>query len=393
MDFKNENDLLTMILDERLDSANMEKAENEIRSAIAQYPGMPYCIDAGKLNYISSSGLRLLLKLRKESKKQLTVLNVSPEVYDIFDVTGFTSLLDVRKRMREVQVDGCEIIGRGAFGTVYRLNGDTVVKVFKGGAEVLPLIETEQNKARQAFLQGIPTAIPFDIVRVGDQYGTVFEMINARSCNSIVEKDPSALGELLPRYAAFLKELHGKEAKPGELASAKDHFLRYLDKVSSVLPETTVTRVRELLCAMPDDPHLIHGDVHLKNVMVSNDEMILIDMDTICTGNPVFEFAGLYACYILFNEDDPLNSEKFFGISKENCTRIFSETLACYLDQPGAEALDEAERKVQTMGCLRFLYILLVEQGDDHSELHELRVRHAADHLTALAFQVNALAL
>ena len=51
-------------------------------------------IDAGELCYISSAGLRVLLKLCQK-QKHVEVMNVSPEVYDILEVTGFTDLLDV----------------------------------------------------------------------------------------------------------------------------------------------------------------------------------------------------------------------------------------------------------------------------------------------------------
>lgn len=56
-------------------------------------------IDADKLESISSAGLRVLMKLRKKTDRALTMTNVSPEVYDIFEVTGFTELMDVKKRL------------------------------------------------------------------------------------------------------------------------------------------------------------------------------------------------------------------------------------------------------------------------------------------------------
>ena len=47
------------------------------------------------------------------------MLNVSPVVYDIFDVTGFTKLLNVKRRPREISVEGCEEIGSGP---IYSMN-------------------------------------------------------------------------------------------------------------------------------------------------------------------------------------------------------------------------------------------------------------------------------
>ena len=73
------------------------------------------------MEYISSAGLRVLLKLTK-IVGDVTVNNVSGEVYEIFDVTSFTEILNVKKAMRKVSVKGLEKIGEGGNGIVYRLN-------------------------------------------------------------------------------------------------------------------------------------------------------------------------------------------------------------------------------------------------------------------------------
>lgn len=58
-------------------------------------------IDLAGIHYISSSGLRLLLKLSKMThafRKEYKIINVRDEVYDIFDVTGFTDILDIETK-------------------------------------------------------------------------------------------------------------------------------------------------------------------------------------------------------------------------------------------------------------------------------------------------------
>ena len=67
-------------------------------------------IDASGLDYISSAGLRVLLKLRKRLAT-LSVIDVSPDVFEIFEVTGFSQLMDVQKRLRAVSIEGCEVMG------------------------------------------------------------------------------------------------------------------------------------------------------------------------------------------------------------------------------------------------------------------------------------------
>ena len=117
-----EDNRLTLFLEGRVDSNNAAAVEEGLLAAVEAHPGAGVAIDAADLEYISSAGLRVLMKLRKRVGKALPVLNTSPEVYDIFEVTGFTELLDVRKRLREISVEGCEKIGAGATASVYRID-------------------------------------------------------------------------------------------------------------------------------------------------------------------------------------------------------------------------------------------------------------------------------
>lgn len=45
-------------------------------------------------------------------------------------MTGFTEMLPVEKAFREISVDGCEVIGQGANGAVYRINPEIIIKVY-----------------------------------------------------------------------------------------------------------------------------------------------------------------------------------------------------------------------------------------------------------------------
>ena len=161
-----------------IDSNNAEQFEKELMDSALKIPVTEIVLDAGELEYISSAGLRVLMKLRKQVKRPVPVVNVSPEIYEIFEVTGFTDLLEVKKKMREVSVEGCEELGSGANGTVYRLTKEEMIKVFRPGMTI-DEIEAEREASRNAFLLGVPCAIAFDTVKVGDCYGTIYEMLNA----------------------------------------------------------------------------------------------------------------------------------------------------------------------------------------------------------------------
>ncbi|MBQ7604755.1 MAG: STAS domain-containing protein, partial [Clostridia bacterium] len=172
----------------RIDSNNASAVEKDIFDRNPGGDGEPVTLDASGLEYISSAGLRVILRLRK-SCPDLSITGVSTEVYDILEMTGFTEMMPVEKAYRVVSVEGCEEIGRGANGTIYRIDQDNVVKVYNN-ADALSDIQHEREVAKLALILGIPTAISYDVVRVGESYGSVFELLNAKSFSKILETEP-----------------------------------------------------------------------------------------------------------------------------------------------------------------------------------------------------------
>ena len=106
---KDSPELLTVCLLGHIDSGNAGALEEEIRAAREESEAEKLLLDAEDLEYISSAGLRVILRLRKQ-QPDLKIVNVSPEVYEILDMTGFTEMMEVRKAYRKLSVQGCEII-------------------------------------------------------------------------------------------------------------------------------------------------------------------------------------------------------------------------------------------------------------------------------------------
>ncbi len=86
---------LTVFLEGRLDTTTAPELEGELKDSIADVANLT--LDFSKLEYISSAGLRVLLSTQKIMKKQgeMTVKNPSEEVREIFDVTGFSDILNI----------------------------------------------------------------------------------------------------------------------------------------------------------------------------------------------------------------------------------------------------------------------------------------------------------
>ena len=127
--YKMQDNTLVFAFNGKISSENAAAVEEKVNEIIKAQAHEKVVVDAENLEYISSAGLRVILRLKK-AEPSLKVINVSADVYEIFDMTGFTEIITIEKAYRKLSVEGCEAIGKGANGTVYRLDPDTIIKVY-----------------------------------------------------------------------------------------------------------------------------------------------------------------------------------------------------------------------------------------------------------------------
>ena len=351
--YRIDKNILYIALEGRIDASNAAQAEEKIFGIKNENPGKHTVVDADNLEYISSAGLRVILRLRKEEPK-LAIINVAPDVYEVFDMTGFTDMVTVEKAYQRMSVEGCEFIAKGANGAVYRYNDETILKTYFA-KDALPEIKQERENARRAFVLGINTAIPYGIVRVGDGYGTVTELLNAESVTKLIRKNPEDMSEAVKYYVDMLKSIHAIEAEDGELPDMKQTALDWADFVSAHIPEEQGRKLRALIEAVPKQNTLMHGDYHTNNIMVQNGEPLLIDMDTLCMGHPVFELGSMFNAFVGYSELDHQNMMDFFGYSFETAGRFWNMALKMYLGTDDESVCQSVAEKAMIIGYTRML--------------------------------------
>jgi anti-sigma B factor antagonist len=91
----NENNVLTIALEGRLDTLTAPQLDAEIQGKLDGVKSLAF--DFKKLDYISSAGLRILLMAQKVMNKQgnMVVKNASSAIKEIFEVTGFCDILTI----------------------------------------------------------------------------------------------------------------------------------------------------------------------------------------------------------------------------------------------------------------------------------------------------------
>ena len=351
--YRVDKEILYIALEGRIDASNAAEAEQKIMAFKQENPGKHLVVDADKLVYISSAGLRVILRLRKEEPK-LAIINVSAEVYEVLDMTGFTEMVTVEKAYQRMSIEGCEFIAKGANGAVYRYDDETIIKTYYA-KDALPEIKQERENARRAFVLGINTAIPYGIVRVGDGYGTVTELLNATSVTKLISENPEDMSRAAKYYVDLLKSIHAIDAEDGEVADMKETALAWADFVSAHIPEDQGKKLRALIEAVPKQNTLLHGDYHTNNVMVQNGEPVLIDLDTLCMGHPIFELGSMFIAFVGYPEMDPEDTLSFFGFSFDTAKKFWDMVLKMYLDTEDEAVCQSVAEKAMVIAYTRML--------------------------------------
>ncbi len=98
LEIKENDGILTGFLSGYIDTATAEQLAQEMKP-LMQQASRAIEIDCSQLDYISSSGLRLLLSLRKQVAADggsLVIKNINDEIRKVFTLTGFFKLFDIR---------------------------------------------------------------------------------------------------------------------------------------------------------------------------------------------------------------------------------------------------------------------------------------------------------
>ena len=351
--YRIDKEILYIAVEGRVDASNAAEAEKLIFGIKKENPGKHTVLDAENLEYLSSAGLRVILKLRKEEPK-LAMINVAADVYEVLDMTGFTEMVTVEKAYPKMSVEGCEFIAKGANGAVYRYDDETILKTYFA-KDALPEIKQERENARRAFVLGVNTAIPYGIVRVGDAYGTITELLNAVSVTKLISQNPEDMTLAVKYYIDMLKSIHAIEVEDGEVPDMKETALAWADFISEHIPGEQAAKLKALIEAVPGQNTLMHGDYHTNNIMVQNGEPLLIDMDTLCMGHPVFELASMFNAFVGYGELDHQSAMDFFGFDFETACRFWKMSLALYLGTDEEAFCQSVEEKAMVIGYVRML--------------------------------------
>ncbi len=217
----------------------------------------------------------------------------------------------------------------------------------------------------------------------------MFELLNARSLAKLIAEEPERQDYWASVYVDLLRKIHATTVEPGIMPDMRAVALGWAEFVAPYLSEVEARKLHNLLEAVPEDHQMLHGDYHIKNVMIQDGEALLIDMDTLCMGHPVFEFASIFLAYEGFCELDHGEAMRFLGIPYDAALRLWNETLRLsFADRSAAEIAAIADR-ARVVGYTRLLRRTVRRDGD--SERGRAQIALCRQRLSELLGRVDAL--
>ncbi len=327
---------------------NAADCDRELRKIRAEHPQGGLVLNFEKLEYISSAGLRMLLTAAKAEKEKIKIFQISSEIHEILEDTGFVKMFETHKAMKKYSLEGFELIGQGANGAVYRMDKENIIKVFQKNAP-LEDIDRERKLAQEALLAGIPTAISYTVVLADDdRYGIVFELIDADPLSIVLKNNPDTYEKNTDLYIDLYKKIHETEGDPASFGSIKDIYYECINACKEYYSEVELQKLHDLVESVPDRKTLIHGDYHPNNVMIQNGELILIDMGDMSVGHPIFDFLATAATQVNLVKLSPEYAEFHTKMPAEMITRTWRKLIDRYF----ADKSEEERNRIEEQICI-----------------------------------------
>ena len=336
-----------------IDSFNAKEFEDDLLKCHSEKGDL--LLDASELSYMSSSGIRALVKLSR-LQKEVRIDNVNDTMFSIFYSSGLTEIFTINREMLKMTNDNWDVAGVGATGTVYKINNDTAIKVYKEGTK-FEYVNQERELARQAFICGVPTIIPNRNVMVGDQYATIIELVNSVSLGEAFMDSSDNFDKLMDDYVRMIKDLHSIEDKKEYFPNLQDLWLRSEHMVREGLEADDAELVVDIYKNSKRSRNLLHGDIHPGNVMISDGEMVLVDMASMSTGPDILDVITVFRLSMYGKDVGLLNAaEESMGFKKEMFERFWNEFAKRYYETEDEDVIEEITRQMYYITALDLMF-------------------------------------
>lgn len=109
--------------------------------------------------------------------------------------------------------------------------------------------------------------------------------------------------------------------------------------------------LHEVINSVEDRKTFVHGDIHPKNIMVQNGELLFIDMADLTYGHPVFDYGGTGVTHMLSSEE---NVKNLIGVEKKIAVQLWNDLLKVEFGGRPKEEFQKINEMLLNFAWLKF---------------------------------------
>ncbi len=273
--------------------------------------------------------------------------------------------------MEKIKVDQLERIGKGVTASVYAMDEDRIIKVFR---DVVPAdeIRYEYDCAKLVEKLGIRTPAAREIVQTDQGTGIIYDRVRGITLSQEMQKDKSKLYTYGLQYGELVKDFHKKTARDAQIPDAAEQFRKLFDHSEDFISASEKEELLKYIDLVPRSDCLLHGDFAPVNIMVENDVFYIIDVPTIMRGHTVFdllqpytfccETVKLYGIYMAMSGEEKKSPVGLFlsrfgarYLDAEQSGLVWEGFLTGYFGEDMKEKKDSIEYTLHFYNSLKFM--------------------------------------
>ncbi|MFD6510338.1 phosphotransferase family protein [Bacillus sp. NPDC060175] len=203
-------------------------------------------------------------------------------------------------------------IAKGNTAEIY-LNDNKVVKLFK---EYLPNTESlyEAQKQKYAYSCGLHVPKVFEVTEIQGRQAIIMEYVEGESVGELLLNNLSKAEHFISICVSIQQKIHAISVSPDEIEPMKERLYRQINSVHN-LDEKQKGNILKRLDSIIFEPRLCHGDFHPFNLIMSNDDMKIIDWVDASSGDIR---ADVFRTYLLYSQNSVELAEMYLHIYCKN---------------------------------------------------------------------------
>ncbi len=280
-----------------------------------------------------------------------------------FAFTEFTTLITKvfgPVRPEHINLDDWQKSGDGFTAISYNHNnGKSMMKLY---SDFIPKDVAEQELQASWNIMDLGLNIPkaYRIVTDGVRYGVEFERITPKkSFARAISQEPERLDFYAREFAHEVKKLHNTQCNTESFPSIKTKFHHIVNE-ATFLSEAEKSKIHTFINKAKDATTCCHGDLHIGNIITSNNKNYWIDLADFSWGDPMFDL-GMF--WFVSHYDDEALCQRLYHISCEQILRVWNIFLEEYYGADTEEKRNEISNLIKPYAS--FYFILFVNRKCD----------------------------